>query len=138
MHGTRDQLLSGAGLTINKDRGTGRRHDLDLLEDVTQDAGVPDDVVELHLGADFIFQVDFLSRELLLEFFNLFIGQRVVESDRDLLRNLDEQLLILFGERLVLNPRCSKDAQRPVSAEERTRAPKCETFACLHRQCRTL
>ena len=138
VHGARDQFFSGAGLPVNQDRRVGRRHDLDLLKDGAQHARVPHDVVELHLIANFIFQIDLFARELLLKLFDLLVGERIVERDRNLLRDFDEQLLILLGEGFVLNPRGSQDAQRPVSAEQRTRAPKFQSFACLHRECRTL
>ena len=49
--------------------------------------------MELHLGANLIFEVDLLARELLLELLDFFIGQRVIEGDRDLLRNFDHLTL---------------------------------------------
>jgi hypothetical protein len=138
VHGARDQFLSGAGLPVNQDRRVSRRHDLDLLKDGASHARVPNDVVELQLILNFIFQIDFLARELLLKLFDLLVGERIVERDRNLLRDFDEQLQILLGEGFVLNPRGAQDSQRPVSAEERARAPKSESFACLHRERRAL
>ena len=40
--------------------------------------------MELHLIANFIFQIDFLARELFLKLFDLLIGERIVERDRNL------------------------------------------------------
>jgi hypothetical protein len=133
VHCARNQLLAGAGFSIYKDRRVSRRYDLDLLKDVAQNAGVPDDVVELHFGADLIFEVDFLAGKLLFELVDLAVCQGVIECDRNLLRNLHQQCQILFAERLVLDPRHRQDAQCPMASEQRARAAESQLFAGFHR-----
>ena len=65
--GAGDELLAGAGLPADEDGGVGRRDGFDLLEDLAQGGACRDDLLEVVLGADLVFQVDLLLGELVLE-----------------------------------------------------------------------
>src|SRR5262249_23261373 len=64
MDGARDQLLSGAGLAEDEDRGVRRRHQLDLLEGVRQRPALPDDLLEVVGGLDLFLQLQVLALQL--------------------------------------------------------------------------
>ena len=65
MNRARDELLAGPGLTLNQHRGVGRRDGLHLLENALQRRALPDDLLEVILGADFVFEVELLAPQLL-------------------------------------------------------------------------
>src|SRR5438477_634285 len=65
--GPRNQFLPGTGLPENEDRGIGGGDGLDLLQDPAEGAALADDLPEVLVGADLLFQVDLLLEELVLE-----------------------------------------------------------------------
>ena len=65
MHGARDQFLASSGLALYQDRGIGGRGGLHLFQHVPQRGAAPDDFVEAVLAADFLFEINFFSLDLL-------------------------------------------------------------------------
>ena len=57
---------------------------------------VPHDLLEIHLAADFILQVEFLLGKLVFEFGDLLVRQRVFNRDSNLTRSLAEEFDILW------------------------------------------
>ena len=63
----RDQFLAGARLALNQHRRIGRRDDLDLLQHLPERRALADDLLEVVLGADLVFEVELLGAQLLLQ-----------------------------------------------------------------------
>ena len=110
MDRARDELLAGAGLALNQHRGVGRRDGLHLLEDALQRCALPDDLLEVVFGADFVFEVELLLVQLILQLLDLPIGQRVLNRDRDLVGHLAQQVDIVLAKRARTK---AGDADRP-------------------------
>src|SRR5207244_1086094 len=79
--GARDQFLPGSGLAIDQYGRIGRRHGLDLLQQTPQGGASADNLLEVQLAADFIFQVNFFLRQPVLQLGDLTIGERVLYCD---------------------------------------------------------
>ena len=69
-----DELLACAGFPLNQRSGVGRRDGLHLLQDALQRCALPDDLLEVVLGADLVFEVELLFGKLLLEVVDLSKG----------------------------------------------------------------
>ncbi len=65
--GAGDEFFAGAGLAQQQDGGVAWGDGLDELEDVAERGAVADDLVEVQLGADLVFEVELLLGELLFE-----------------------------------------------------------------------
>ena len=68
-----------------EDGGVGRGDRLDLLEHPAQGGALPDDLAEVVLGADLLFQVGLLLRELILESLDLLEGEGILDCEGDLI-----------------------------------------------------
>src|SRR5579862_6416421 len=77
VNGARDQLLPRSGLAVDDDGGVGGRHGLDLVQDLLQRRRLPDDLLEVVVGADLVFEIDLLRRELVLQLRDLLERERV-------------------------------------------------------------
>ena len=88
MHGARDQFLAGAGFAVDQHGGIGGRHGLHLLQHAAQRLALADDLFELQLAADFVFEIQLLLRELVLQVGDFAERQRVFDGDRHLARDL--------------------------------------------------
>jgi len=91
MNRARDQFLACAGLPVNQHRGTGRSNGLDLVEDGAKGFATADDLFEALLGADFVFEIQLLLRELVLELSDLTISNGILDRDRYLARDLPKE-----------------------------------------------
>src|SRR5579863_3972199 len=72
-----DQLFSGAGLSINEHGGIGGRHNLDFLQDVAKGFAISDNLFEVKFAANLGLEIDIFLGELILEFGNLPIRERI-------------------------------------------------------------
>src|SRR5215831_2857500 len=100
----RHQFLACAGLPINQHRGTSRGNGLDLAEDGTKGLAMADDLFKALLGSDFVFEIQLLLRQLVFEFSDLAIGQRIVHRDGHLVRDLGKKLSVIPVEGILLSP----------------------------------
>ena len=62
-----DQLLAGAGFAVNEHGRIGRRDGLDLLQHLPERRALADDLLEVELGADLVFEVELLLGQLLFQ-----------------------------------------------------------------------
>ncbi len=62
-----DQLLARAGLAQDQNRRIGRRHRRHLLQHALKGRALADDLAEILLGADFVFQIQLFFGQLILE-----------------------------------------------------------------------
>jgi hypothetical protein len=104
----------------------------DLVEpnDNTKGGAVTDDLPEVMVGADLLLQVDLLLGQSIFQFGYLPIGLRVFHRNRDLLRNLAEQLDVFRA--VVVFAR----SQRQTSLETRSRRPS--FYRAHHPECYAL
>ena len=94
--GARDEFLAGARLALDQHGGIGGGHGLHLAEDALERRAFADDLLEVVLGADFLFEVELLLRQLVLELGDLLIGQSVLDGDGDLVGDQSEQVHVLL------------------------------------------
>src|SRR5712692_2206077 len=124
----RDQFLASAGLAVNQHRGTGRGDRLDLAEDSAKGFATADDLFEALLGPDFIFEIQLLLRELVLEVGNLTIGQRIFHCDRHLARHLSKEIDILLSEGILRPSAKGHNAENAVPVDEWQQTAGLETL----------
>ena len=93
---TRDQFFPCPGCTIDKHGGVRRCDNFDLHEHPPQRHALPYDFPEVQFTADFILQIKFFLRELVLERLNLAVGKRVLHGQRYLVGHLPQELDIFF------------------------------------------
>src|SRR5258708_10368424 len=87
-----DHLFAGARLALDEDRRVRRCNDSNTLEHSFQPGTVSNDLFEIVLNPDFVFQVELLLRQPLLGLSYLSIFQSVLYRDGDLVRSLAEKI----------------------------------------------
>src|SRR5258708_31987449 len=87
-----DHLFAGARLALDEDRRVRRRNDSNALENGFQPRTISNDLFEIVLRADFVFQIELLLRQPLLGLSYLPKFQSVLYCDRDLARYLAEKI----------------------------------------------
>ena len=119
VHGASNQFLARARLAIDQHSGVGRRDRLNFSQNKLQSRAVSHDVLEMKLAADLGFQIDVLLRKPVFELRYLSVSYRVLDTERDLIRDWTEEGEILFSERTL--PRAAKHqyAHEALTAEER-------------------
>ena len=85
--GAGDEFLARARFAANEHRGACRGDGLDLLEDPAQGVALPDDILEVVLGASLLLQVGHLLGELILQRRDLLEGQGVIDGHGHLIGN---------------------------------------------------
>ena len=91
MNGAGDQLLACTSLAKQQDCGIAGSDGLNQFQNVLQRRAVSDDILKVHLAADFFFEIELLLRELVFEFRNLVVCQCVFDGDCYLPRSLGEK-----------------------------------------------
>ena len=81
MDGTGDQFLARSGFAQNQHGRTRGGHRFGLKKHIFQFGTVPDNLLKMQFGADFIFKIKLLFRQSILERTNFAVGSRVVERD---------------------------------------------------------
>jgi len=66
--------------------------------------GRSDNGIEIHLAADFVFQVQLLLRQFVFELGNLPIAQGIFHRDRNLRRHLADEIDLIPGKWFVVQP----------------------------------
>ncbi len=92
MNGASDHLLAGTRFALDEDRRVRRCNNSNALEHSFQPWTVSNDLFEIMLNPDFIFQVELLFRQPLLGLRYLSIFQSVFYRDGDLVRYLSEKI----------------------------------------------
>src|SRR5688572_2795419 len=103
VNGASDQFLAGSGFPENQNGGVGCSDVFDLLQDSPQRLALADDLIEVELGSNLVFEVELFLGQLVLQFADLLKGQRIFYSNRDLNRNLDQEVQIGLGEGIDLS-----------------------------------
>src|ERR1700680_1681891 len=135
MNGSRKQFLSGAGLAINQDRRVRWRHSFQMFENSAQRRTISNYLSEIHFRADFIFEIQFLFRELVFQLSNLPKGKCILHGNGNLVSDLGQKLDITT-ERIFLIFDRSECAQHATSAKKRKDADRSNfgLLAVLHSQ----
>src|ERR1700704_768383 len=88
VNGAGDHFFAGSRLALYEDRRIRRRNDSNALEHSFQRLTISDDLFEIVLEPDFVFQVEGLLRQPIPGFRYLFIVQSIIYADGDLRRYL--------------------------------------------------
>ena len=128
VHGARDQLLAGAGFTVDQDGRIGRRHDFDLPQNVPESFAAADDLLEIQLAADFVLEVDLLLHQLVLELGDLAIRRGVLHRNRNLAADLLEKLDIVIGKGVLTHRAERQHPEHAFVADERHPAQGVRAF----------
>ena len=92
---------------------------LDLVQDPAQRGALPDDVLEVMSGADLLFEVDLLLRELVLEGCDLAIRQRVLDRHGHLVGDPCQEFQVVGTEGHLRPSGEAQDAEDVIPAHER-------------------
>src|SRR5258708_33908260 len=82
-------------------------------------SAIPDDLGKIHFRADFILQTQFFLRELLFQFPNLSVDQRIFDRESNLVCNLAKEGDIGLTESIVPESAKNQDANRAIPAIHR-------------------
>src|ERR1700688_1217995 len=123
-----DHLFTGTRLALNEDRRVRGRNDSNALEHSFQSGTVSNDLFEILLNPDFIFQIKFLLRQPLLGLRNLPIFQSVFYGDGDLVRYLRKEPNISMGEGILLPSAEAQKAKDTIPANKWQHATGLETL----------
>ena len=85
-----DQFLSRAGFPLDEHGGICGRYGFDLLQHGAQQWAFAHNFLEVHLRADFVFEVEFLLRQSISQFGDLLEREGVFNRDSHLSRYLNE------------------------------------------------
>src|SRR5688500_12720906 len=114
VNGTSDKLFARAGLPLDEHGRVRRRHDLDLCEHVFERRAVADDFFKVVLAANFVLEVQLFLVQFFLQLRDLAIGKPILDRNRDLLRDLSEQLDFVLCESLLAEPTDIERAQHAI------------------------
>jgi len=119
VQGPRDQLLPAARFTEYQHGRTGGRDGLNLFEHLLQGATVADDLLEVVRGLNFFLEIDLFFGELILERGNLPERERVLHRNRNLLRDLGQELHVLLAEASLTAPTDVQGSEGAIVRQER-------------------
>src|ERR1700751_3856896 len=128
MNGSRNQLFSCPGFSVNQHRRISRCDGFRALQDSAQRSATSDDLSEIHFRAEFIFQIEFFLRELLFQFSNLTVGNRILDSESNLVCDLGKEIDVGLTEGIASEPAENQDAYRAIPADQRQKAEGPQTF----------
>src|SRR5215510_6877680 len=117
-----NEFFACTGFSANQNRGIRRGNHLDLLQDVSKRRTVADDFFEITLRPDFIFEVKLFLSEFVFKLFDLTIGQRVFNSNCDLISDLDQQLTFTVREAYLASRSHTERAKLPAMRDQRDAA----------------
>ena len=96
-----------------------RGHGFNQLKDVPQGRALANNALEVHLAADFFFQIKFFLRQPVLQVRDFAVGECVVDSDGDLVRDLREEFDLIRTKGIFLSPRHRQDSEQAALADKR-------------------
>ena len=118
VNGASDHLFAGTRLALDED-GRVRRCDYsNALEHGFQLWTISDDLFEIMLSPDFVFQVELLLRQPLLGLSYLSIFQSVLHRDRDLARYLRKEPEINLAEGILLPSAEAQETEDTIPANK--------------------
>src|SRR5580700_7330433 len=119
-----DQLLACTCLPKQQDCRVAGSDLFNELQNMFQRGAVSDDVLKVHLAADFFFEIQLLLGKLVFQLRNLVVGQRVFNGDGDLARSLRQKFDVVCGERSFSSPCNGQDSEcsTPINQRNQTGA----------------
>ncbi len=115
---TGDQFFSCACLAQKQDRGIAGRHCLHQTKNVTEARALAHNSLEIHLAADFFFQIQLLLGQLVFKFRNFTINNRIFDCDRHLARYLSQEIDLVLIECVLFPPRHSQHTEHAFSTDK--------------------
>src|SRR5215467_7330152 len=86
---------------------------------MSQSRALPHDSFKIHLTANFVFEVQLFLRQLVFQFRNLPVDQRILHGNCDLVRDLRKEGHLFSIERVFLVTRNCQDSQNSLPANQR-------------------
>ena len=124
--GAREHLFARAGLATNQDRGIGRRHGFDGPQHALERRALADDAAEIVVQPNLGLEVLLLLGEMVLQAHDFLIRQRVFHRNRDLRRDLLQQVELLYGKCVRIDARDIERAKRAAPRHQRDAAQRLE------------
>src|SRR3984885_14344103 len=128
MYGSRNQLFSCPGLSVNQHRRICRCDGFRALQDSAKRSAAPDDLSKIHFRAEFILQIKFFLRELLFQFPNLTVGNRILDGESNLVCDLGKKIDVDLTEGIVSETGENQGPNRAIPADQRQKAEGPQTF----------
>src|SRR6266496_2350434 len=115
MNRARDEFLPSARFPADQHSGICGCHRFHLLQHFAQGGTLPDNLCEVHLRADFFFQVELFLGEFVLQLGDLTVGQGVFDGNCDLARGLTEEVDVCCRKGSLRFPYNHQVPQRPAT-----------------------
>src|SRR6266403_335739 len=113
-----DHFFASTRLALYEDRRIRRRNDSNTLEHSFQRLTISDDLFEIVLKPDFIFQVERLFRQPIPSLRYLFIIQSILYADGYLRRYLCKERDVILAEGILIPSAKSQKAKKAIPADE--------------------
>src|SRR4029077_18109468 len=97
-----DHFFAGTRLALNEDRRIRRRNDSNAFEHSFQPLTVSNNLPEIVLQPDFVFEVECRLRQSVPGFRHLFIFQSILYADSDLGSYLCQEPYVILAESILL------------------------------------
>src|SRR5262249_20110132 len=119
MDGPRDQLLPGAGFAQQQHGGITGSNRLHQTENVPEPGALAYNSFEIHLPADFIFQIELLLRQLVPQFGDFAKDSRIFDCDSHLVCYLAKELDLILVEGVFVAPCHRQDPKKALTTDQR-------------------
>src|SRR5260370_1141444 len=123
-----DHLFAGTRLALDEDRRVRWRNDSNALEHSFQPRTISNDLFEIVLKPNFIFQINLLLRQPLLGLSHLPIFQSILDCDGDLARYLRKEFDISLAERILVPSAKAQETKAAIPANKWQEATVFETL----------
>src|SRR5882762_535668 len=113
-----DHFFASTGLALDEDRRIRRRNDSHALKHSLQRLTISNDLFEIVLKPDFVFQVEGLLRQPIPRFRYLLIVQSILYADGYLRRYLCKEPDVSLAEGILLPSAKSQEAKKAIPADK--------------------
>src|SRR6267154_351686 len=98
MNGAHNQFLSRTGFSQKQYSGVAGSHGFHEIQNAVESRTLSHNSFEVHLPANFLFQVQLFLSELVFQFGDLAIGQRILHRDSHLSRRSYQEIEVFRAE----------------------------------------
>ena len=119
MNRARNQLFAGSSFPQDQHCSFTGRHNLGLTQNSFQRRAVPDDFLESQLRPNFIFQIQFLLGQPVLQVGDLAVRPGIVQRNSQLSPYLAQQILIRLRKSILPRAAHLQHAQRSIGCFQR-------------------
>src|SRR5438309_3801644 len=128
MDGARNQFLARTGLTKKQHRRVAGSHSFHQFQNMAESRTLPHNSFEVHVAAEFVFQIQLFLRELVFEIGDFTVRQGVFHADRDLPCDLRKKRRLFPLESIFFPARQDEHAEYTTPANKRHVAKRIHTL----------